>query len=220
MTRPIDQLCVNLCAQLYDGSGTWDHLDDGADDGVYWALKRVMGMYDIVVLRGSITAHDWVEDFRAFPVKTRFGSVHLGFYEGMEWMWKELAAMSTNPVVVTGHSLGAARADILCALMVDERKPPIHRAVFGEPRPGLQDFADFIKDVPGNGYRNADASGHDIVTDVPLNLTGNLSFIHPKPLVDVTASPTGSFFETHSPFAYHHIQLYEAALAASVKEIA
>lgn len=219
MTLPSDRELVDLCAAIYDGTGSWDHLDSGPDDGIYWALKKLNGC-DVVVLRGSITAHDWAEDFRAFPVVTRIGTVHAGFYAGMEKMHGEVTSMLTQPVMVTGHSLGAARADVLCALMVAGNKPPVRRAVFGEPRPGLADFAKFLSGVPGDGYRNGDVNGHDIVTDVPLQLPGSFDFIHPKPLVDVTAPPTGDFFARHEPFAYHHVQLYQAAVAAHLKETA
>jgi hypothetical protein len=226
---PSDAAMASLCGAIYDNGCapvvTWDHLDSGPDDGIYWALKKLEG-FDVVVLRGSEVAHDWVEDFRAFPVKTRIGTVHRGFYDGMEKMWSELAPMLTQPVLVTGHSLGAARADILCALMVASNRPPVRRAAFGEPRPGMRDFAQFLKDVPGNGYRNQDANGHDLVTDVPLDihlvgLFGDaLDFIHPKLLAGVTASPTGDFFARHEAFAYHHIQLYMAATAALQRETA
>jgi Lipase (class 3) len=217
MTPIITDLeCVSLCASIYnDGCApvvTWDYFDSGTDDEVCWALKKCDG-YDVVVFRGSIVLNDWRLDLMAMPVLTRIGTVHRGFHVGMEKMWGELRPMLTQPVMVTGHSLGAARADILCALMVADGMPPARRAVFGEPRPGLADFAKFLKDVPGDGYRNGDAHGHDPVTDVPLTLDGEFDFINPKPLVGVTASP--SLIDRIDPlFDYHHIQLYMAALAA------
>lgn len=212
--EPSDVDLVNICARIYQSTDGWDHYDSGPDDGIAWALKKLDG-FDVVVFRGSITAHDWAEDFRAFPTITRVGTVHYGFYDGMEKMHMEVSSMLTQPVMVTGHSLGAARADILCALMVTGGKPPARRAVFGEPRPGMPDFAAFLKDVPGHGYRNADAHGHDYVTDVPPQMFGGLSFTHPKPLVDVSASPTGV-----GPFRYHHIELYRAAMMAALQETA
>jgi len=212
---PSDVDLVNLCAAIYKTTDGWDHYDEAGDDGVVWALKKLDG-YDVVVFRGSITAHDWVEDFRAYPTLTNIGTVHSGFYDGMVKMLGELSSMLTQPVMVTGHSLGAARADILCALMTYSRIAPVkRRAVFGEPRAGLADFAAFLAGIPGNGYRNSDRNGHDLVTDVPLRLEGGFHFTHPKPLVDVTASPTGEWL---SPFRYHHIELYQAAMVAALQE--
>ena len=215
---PTDVDLVNLCAQIYASPNGWDYYDSGPDDQVVWALKKLDGC-DVVVFRGSITAHDWWEDARAVPLKTRIGTVHEGFYSGMEHMWSDVAPMLTQPVMVTGHSLGAARADILTGLMVADGKPPIRRAVFGEPRPGLADFAAFLKDVPGHGFRNSDVHGHDLVTDVPLRLAGEFDFVHPSELVYVTASPTA--VERLDPmFCYHHIPLYQKAMLAYAKEVA
>lgn len=221
---PSDLDLVNLCAEIYQDGGYWDHLDTGTDDEIYWGLKKLNGR-DVIVFRGSITAHDWIEDLRYFPAKTRIGTVHEGFYTGLEKMWGECAPLLNQPTMVTGHSLGAARADILCALMVADERPPVRRAVFGEPRPGMPDFARFLKDVAGNGYRNGDARGHDLVTDVPLPVHMqppflDLDFSHPKPLVDISASPTGDLIQRREPFAYHHVQLYQAAMAAYLEETA
>lgn len=212
-TLPTDADLINLCAQIYDGTGAWDHLDTGRDDGVYWALKKLAGC-DVVVFRGSITTHDWAEDFRAFPIPTRIGIVHFGFFDGLERVWRELARIVSQPVMVAGHSLGAARADMLCALMAADGRPPIRRAVFGEPRPGFADFAAFLQSIPGASYRNADAHGHDLVTDVPPALPGG--FIHPTPLVDITAAPVGDVFDL---FRYHHVQLYQAALSKEKQDV-
>lgn len=206
---------VNLCADIYGDTAKWDYLDAGQDDEVYFGLKKYSDV-DVIVFRGSITALDWWLDLQTIPTKTRIGTVHHGFYEGMEKMWAEVQPMLTQPVMVTGHSLGAARADILTGLMVADNKLPIRRAVFGEPRPGLSDFAEFIKGVDAYPYRNGDAHGHDRVCDVPLKLLHPLdfSFVHPKPHIQVTAAPTGNIFQRDGLFSFHHIQLYQAALAA------
>jgi hypothetical protein len=211
---PTDVDCVNLSAAIYQTAGAWDYLDTGPDDEVYWGLKKLDGC-DVIVFRGSITAHDWWMDLEAVPVSTRIGTVHQGFFDGMEKMWAEVRPMLTQPVVVTGHSLGAARSDILCGLMVADKHPPVRRVVFGEPRPGLPDFAALIKSIEGSSYRNGDGgSNHDHVCDVPFKSLGPFDFVHPTPLTNVTALPTGNIFERESLFALHHIELYQAAVAA------
>lgn len=35
--------------------------------------------------------------------------------------------------------------------------------MFGEPKPGLLDFAERVKSVPGRSYRNGDDRHHDLV---------------------------------------------------------
>lgn len=211
---PTDVDLVNLSAAIYDNTSKWDHFDKGDGDEICWALKKLDGC-DVIVFRGSITAHDWIEDFTFFPVQSRIGTVHFGFYSGMERVHAEVSPMLTQQVMVTGHSLGSARADILCALMIVGNKPPIRRAVFGSPRVGMHDFARIVRGIPGDGYRNADAEGHDLVTDVPLHIrNSDLDFIHTKPLVDLPATRTGNVFERNSIFALHHIQIYQASVKA------
>jgi surfactin synthase thioesterase subunit len=69
-------------------------------------------------LRGSQTNLDWIRDFRSLAKPTRVGHAHIGFFEGMSHMWSDLKLMLGQPAMVTGHSLGAAHATILTALMI------------------------------------------------------------------------------------------------------
>lgn len=219
---PSDALIASLCQEIYSPTaliGEWDHFDLGADDGVCWCLKKVDG-FDIVVFRGSLTLQDWLRDVyvlplgQSAPLKTRVGHVHAGFYLGMEQMWTELRPMLTQPVIVTGHSLGGARACILTALMVADGSPPVRRVTFGEPKTGLIDFCEFVKDIPASPYRNGDAMHHDQVTDVPPSIL-QCAFDHPNPVNPVTCKPQG-FPEIAEAefFFWHHIPLYVAAVAA------
>jgi hypothetical protein len=222
---PTDADLVNLCGLIYSPTAVvddWDYLDLGPDDGICLALKKLDGC-DVIVFRGSITVHDWIDDIMVLPIgsigplKTVMGNVHFGFYSGMEKVWAELKPLITQPVIVTGHSLGAARADILCGLMIADGMSPVARVVFGEPKPGLMDFGAYIKNVPGRSYRNGDTKHHDVVTDVPM-LFPPLQFVHPTPIIVVTAEPSGDFFSRLGLFAYHHIELYQAAVAALSQE--
>jgi predicted lipase len=189
----------------------FDHYDAGLDDGICWALKRLDGV-DLVVFRGSTTIQDWLRDFRALALPSRIGHVHTGFYAGMEHAWFEIRPMVSQPVVVTGHSLGAARADVLTALMVADGTPPAARVVLGEPKPGLLDFAKVIKDVPARSYRNGDELHHDLVTDVPFSFPPE-QYVHPTPIVPVCCKPHDDEFVQNGIFAWHHIDLYETALS-------
>lgn len=213
-------LAVSLCSLIYKPvallEGVWDHFDPGLDDGVCWALKKIAGT-DVIVLRGSITPHDWMEDVNAIAVPSRIGGVHAGFFAGMEKVWAEIRPLLTQPVVITGHSLGASRAAILCGLMVADKLPPAGRIVFGEPKPGLLDLAQLIKGVPGWSFRNGNSVHHDLVTDLPMTLPP-LQFIHPTPIIVVTAEPSDGLFSALGIFAFHHISLYQTAIAAYKQE--
>jgi surfactin synthase thioesterase subunit len=110
---------------------------------------------------------------------SRIGHVHSGFYAGMEHMWADLKPMLSQPAIITGHSLGAARADVLTALMTVDSVLPVARVVFGEPKPGLLDLAKLITGIPGRSYRNGDDTHHDLITDVPFSFPPE-QYVHPK----------------------------------------
>lgn len=209
---PSDALIASYCAAIYRPLAIveLDHFDAGEDDGVCWAIKRLPG-YDLVIFRGSVTTLDWVRDCRALSCNTKVGHVHIGFYAGMEHVWGDLRPLISQPCIVAGHSLGAARAAVLTALMVEAGAPPVARVAFGEPKPGLLDFAKIVETVPGRSYRNGDNLHHDLICDVPFSFPP-LQYMHPTPIVPVLSKPSGSFFERYGAFAYHHIELYQAAL--------
>ena len=210
---PSDALIASVCASIYSVQaelGAFDHYDAGLDDGICWGIKRIDG-YDIVCLRGSVTFEDWLRDFRAIGLATRVGTVHAGFYQGMEHAWADIKPLLEGPAIVCGHSLGAARADVLTVLMICDGVRPEARVVFGEPKPGFLDHAAIVGQVPGRSYRNGDSTHHDLVTDVPFWLP-SLPFVHPTPIIPVTEVPEGSLFERMGVFAWHSIKLYAAAL--------
>jgi hypothetical protein len=215
-----DAEVASLCAAIYKPAAVvsgFDHFDAGLDDGVCWALKKVDG-FDVVIFRGSVTFQDWLRDLYVLPfgqfapLLTRIGHVHAGFFLGMEHVWSDLRPLLTQPVIVAGHSLGGARACILTALMVADGAPPVRRVTFGEPKTGLLDYAQFVKDVPAAPYRNGDAVHHDQVTDLPPSFPP-LQIVHPNPIQPVCCKPDGSEFEQLGVFAWHHIPLYETAVA-------
>ncbi|HYM31816.1 MAG TPA: lipase family protein [Candidatus Cybelea sp.] len=215
MTLPTDAALAALCNDIYqpDAAGRFDTFDAGEDDGICWALKHLAG-FDAVALRGSKTELDWLRDFRAFTIPTRIGHVHAGFHEGMEHMWTDALYLLRQPTIVTGHSLGAARASILTALMILDGRPPVARVVFGEPKPGLLDHAIIVKQVEARSYRNGDGLHHDLITDIPFSFPPE-QYVHPTPIIPVCARPSGDLFSQLGVFAFHHIQLYQAALAAA-----
>jgi lipase (class 3) len=212
---PSDALIASYCGMIYKPTAIiagFDHFDAGLDDGVCWALKK-LPEFDLIVFRGSLTLQDWINDVRAIAVPTRIGHVHIGFHAGMEHAWSDAKPMISQPAIVAGHSLGAARADVLSALMTVDGAMPAARVVFGEPKPGLLDFAELIKDIPARSYRNGDNVHHDLITDIPFSFPP-MAYVHPTPIVPVCCRPEGDAFEQLGVFAWHHVQLYETALAA------
>ncbi len=214
MTPPSDALIASYCALIYQPlaiiSG-FDHFDAGLDDNVCWAIKKLPG-FDLIIFRGSITIPDWINDLRAIAVPSRIGHVDVGFYSGMEKVWTEAPPILTQPVIVSGHSLGASRASVMTAMMKVDGHVPVSRVIFGEPKPGLLDFSKIVECVPASSYRNGNDTHHDLVTDVPFSFPP-LQYMHPTPIVPVCCEPTGDLFAKMGVFAYHHIGLYETAVA-------
>lgn len=217
-----DLLCAELCAEIYGDSMrplpaarvvAWEHLDEGEDDGVCWGLMRTQDQ-DVIVLRGSATTEDWIRDLLALAspfTHHLLGPVHPGFLLGMEHAWTEMKRLLRNgvPTVITGHSLGAGRASILCGLMLLEGLVPARRVCFGSPKPGFDQLAELIRKVPSASYRNGSDWHHDLVTDVPFSFPPE-EYTHPESLTFVAAAPEPG--DPLGPFAYHHVELYVKAL--------
>lgn len=207
-----------FCQGIYGYPGAvpihFDHYDAGEDDTVCWALKRI-GDVDVVVMRGSVTLDDFVDDAEAWPAAdNELGChVHMGFDEGLYKVCNELLTLTNAPrkIIVTGHSLGAARATILSAYLVHAGFPPIARVLFGEPRPGYTDLADYLKGIPCRNYRNGKGIDGDLVTGLPFS-TSFMPWTNSAPFTEVWAEPENK--DPWGPFSWHHIQLYCEALSS------
>ncbi len=209
---------AELCLASYVASESdtqgFDHFDAGRDDGVCWAIKHFDDC-DVIVLRGSVTGQDWVKDVFAVPYighRRNLGKVHHGFYVGLDNAWDDMAQKLRPhlPIVLTGHSLGAARAALLAGIMLDEGLMPFARVVFGEPKAGFQQLADFLKPVSTRSYRCGDGINHDPIPALPATVPPWL-YVHQTPLIDITAHADPA---DYGPFVFHHMPLYAAALAA------
>jgi hypothetical protein len=217
---PTDADMAALCGSIYANGCApivkWDYFDAGSDDGVCWAFKRLNG-YDVAVMRGSDDPWDWVKDFAALPIATDVGTVHAGFHIGTEKVAAEIRSLATQPIIVTGHSLGAAESSNVTAYLILNGAMPARRVVFGEPKPGFSDHAALVSKAPGISYVNSLGNHVDLVTDVPLTLP-DFQFTRATPLVRVSAAPAPN--DEWGLFSFHHIQLYMAATTALQTETA
>jgi hypothetical protein len=121
---PIDPVhvgCAALCRGIYayptDPPTAWDYRQSTA--GIEWGV-RLDGGRAFVVFRGSESILDWLRDLVGFAPSVGAGDLGQmwgGFLIGMEYAWAEIAPLvkGHDELVLTGHSLGAARADVAAA---------------------------------------------------------------------------------------------------------
>ncbi len=206
------EICAALYGVLPTATVVFSYVDDGEDDGVVWAVAHE-GDTDVVAFRGSVTPGDWLRDTFATPYADRdLGPVHHGFYLGLRNVWADMQPLLRGgPVVLTGHSLGAARAAIMSGIMVSFGRPPAARIVFGEPKPGFQQLADVCKIVPTKSFRNGCGINHDVVTDLPLTVpVFGLHYVRQGLVTPVDVDPDPD--DQSGVFTYHHIHLYLKAM--------
>ena len=127
----------------------------------------------LLVFRGTNNLGQWVRNARVLPAGHAWGLVHRGFLEGIEQVEQDLrafdqAARQAQHVWVTGHSLGGALG-LLAAARLRQQGISAHIYTYGQPRVGLDNFADRFEDeLPERLCRFINQS--DIVPRLPPGL--------------------------------------------------
>lgn len=189
---------ARLCLASETNPVGFDYIDHGEDTGVWWGLVRQQD-HDIICFRGSITLEDWMRDAHAemisFPV---VGLVHSGFIEGMPQAMSRIKGMTRpNTIVLTGHSLGAARAAIFAG-MIEGKAAQV--TIFGCPRPGAEQLKNMLQNTPITSFKNR----ADPVTDVPFPLP-SANYEHVTRLTNIDGMVD---FSLGPPWDDHHIINY------------
>lgn len=132
--------------------------------------------YLVLAFKGSAEFADWILDARALPPMPYEGQwVHRGFRRAHKGIWPmvynhlvQLQAGKRRPLIVTGHSLGGALAELSC-LFLHQYPGEVNRITFGKPnvflKPPKARF-DYLHD------QVSVVSGSDIVTRTPYFLFG------------------------------------------------
>lgn len=198
---PTDLDLARICLSSETTATGFDYIDDGADTGVWFGIKKMQG-FDIVCFRGSITLQDWMTDFQAEMIALPgIGLVHAGFAKSMLFVKARISTQARPNPVVCGHSLGAARAVIYAGLLTQRlHDEPMKVALFGCPRPGAADLAKACENLKITSYKNR----NDPVTDVPLPLP-DLDYQQVRPFIHVDGLVDTSL---PAPFEDHHVVNY------------
>lgn len=202
-----DHDLVMAAAATYDPAGK--PIFVGIDGAMRVFLSVVDGL-NVVAIEGTKNAPGWAVDFVAIPEELR-GTVshptlqwmHAGFYAAaIDALPTVREIAQKGPFALAGHSLGAAEAGAIGALLVLEGLKPVKIGMFAPPRVAGDKYVSVVSSVPNCAYRYAD----DPVPMVPFTLRN-----FPYRQVALDQIGRGSFArEILDPFVYHHIENYTA----------
>jgi pimeloyl-ACP methyl ester carboxylesterase len=133
----------------------------------------------VLAFRGTSSFKNFITDgnFRRVAADRGQGTVHDGFKSALDSVWDQIQSALGPPqaqareIWVTGHSLGAALAQ-LAALRLHEAGYRVRNVyTFGTPRIGDRDFVDhYDRLLAAKSFPHINVN--DVVTRVPLQLLG------------------------------------------------
>lgn len=158
------------------GYGSFQWIEDEKTD----TQAFVCGKDDhlVVCFRGTSSGKDALVDARFFKVDAfgGQGKVHRGFNGALDSVWDAVkVAVDTlglgRRIFVTGHSLGAALAQLAAHRLALSQFEIAAVYVYGSPRVGNSDFAEAYNALIGK-QTFLHINNSDIVTRIPLTILG------------------------------------------------
>ena len=162
---------------------------------VYFGFILQSDSMNILAFRGTTSVQDWVVDALAFQTdisiyiddKTKYSSakVHLGFILQYSYFQNSIrnALKDTGgktPLLITGHSLGAALSAIACFLIATSKNGPFASKIlnynYASPRVGNEGFQEGFDALISESYRIVNFS--DIIPQLPPSKLGKYSYKH------------------------------------------
>ncbi len=195
-----------LCEEIYSpiSPGVFSEVQN--HDAVTVGRSAANGMM-CITFAGSESGLDWLRDFEAVPFNhPQLGTIHAGFWQGMEAAFEALRPQLSGQLAIQGHSLGCAHAAILAGLCAVNGIPVAQLTLFAPPRPGYSKLRAIVQRRTGKvlAYRN----GPDPVPEVPVTLPG-FPWRPVADLIHLEESPGG--IEALDPARWHSISLYRKA---------
>jgi predicted lipase len=129
---------AKLCQSIYDPQTI--EFDQVVTVGEIVAGVNFLPNVTVVAFRGSCVVEDWLNDMSIWPEHDPlFGAVADGFMDDVHEFADHIQPMIKGSLVLTGHSLGAARACILSAII-----PTTQLILFGCPKVGTTRLKYFV----------------------------------------------------------------------------
>lgn len=132
---PLPLIRTALDASEAAYSSAWGLRIEDPTNSATATIDRV-GDYTVLAYKGSAELTDWLINATAMPRPYAGAWVHWGFACAHRSIWpevrNELVRLGNRPLIVTGHSLGGALAE-LTMLMLGDYPAPVHLVTFGKP---------------------------------------------------------------------------------------
>ena len=194
---------VRLCASVYDARPAGFERVISVSSIVGGIVRTDGGT--AVIFRGSADLGDWMRDLEADPTELApLGYVHAGFAEGVPQFLEAVRPYLSGNLFLAGHSLGAAHACLMAALLGASGIAVQELTLFGCPRPGFTQLGEWVrKNVRTiRSYRN----GSDPVPLVPALLWFYKPVVPPEQI--------GFNGDPENPVEDHYIANYVRAVEA------
>lgn len=224
-------MILDLQQQTLDYATIYDAPPMFTTNGVDWRVRRKDGLlyWDF---EGTKDLKGWLSNFQALARKhvehALLGPLHPGFDCGMDQVVDAFIPHregKQEPIIIAGHSRGAAHATLAAALLSMRGVAPAAVLCWGCPRPGMQKLRSILSGTPGvkRSFQNkAPGAPMDPVTSVPAWLWPFEQYVDPLPLIRVEGDPGNAkrWGLLDPEFHSHHIEGYAAALKGMKLEIA
>lgn len=181
MISPVQ--AVSLCQKIYDPKVRDFETVIQVKD-IFFGVNYLEGS-TVLTFRGTDNAEDVLADLKAWPeYDPKLGFVDAGFRDGLSEVLAKVQPLAKGPLVIAGHSLGAARGCMLAGLTQVSQL-----VLFGCPRVGWDKLKNAVE---ANGTRiDSFRNGEDPVTQEPFWMKHikdpTQLYPNPKPALDVEA---------------------------------